>query len=78
MEEWEKETADQTGLTKKEQRKMCLNLETLQGLRITSKINHTCTCTLSLFCHIIAFYSQVLHRTWASAFEDPQCRVLVE
>ena len=41
LDEWEKETADQLGLTKEKQR-MCISKETLEGLRITGEKHRVC------------------------------------
>ena len=37
LDNWEEEVADQPGVPRKEQKRMCLSRETLQGLRITAK-----------------------------------------
>ena len=37
LEEWEQEVSSIPGLGKKEQRKMCLSLETLEGMRISGR-----------------------------------------
>lgn len=65
LDEWEQEIGRIPGLEKKEQRKMCLSLETLEGLRISGIYNDTSNfkgwvVNLTAFLFFF-FYSEVFY-----------------
>ena len=80
--EWEVEIAEVPGLDQKEQQKLCLSRETMEGLKITGMIPWP-VVSYAIFCFILmvftlCLYSEIIHRVGTQAIEATGCTVSVE